>query len=59
MRERLVDEYLIYLAPKLLGPGRDMAAFGPLAELSQAAELRFHHIERVGDDLRILARPAA
>jgi diaminohydroxyphosphoribosylaminopyrimidine deaminase/5-amino-6-(5-phosphoribosylamino)uracil reductase len=59
VRERLVDEYLIYLAPKLLGPGLDMAAFGPLAELSQAAELRFHRIERVGDDLRILARPAA
>jgi diaminohydroxyphosphoribosylaminopyrimidine deaminase/5-amino-6-(5-phosphoribosylamino)uracil reductase len=59
VRERRVDEYLIYLAPKLLGPGLDMAAFGPLAELSQSAELRFHHIERVGDDLRILARPAA
>lgn len=59
VRERRVDEYLIYLAPKLLGPGLDMAAFGPLAELAQAAELRFHHIERVGDDLRILARPAA
>lgn len=59
VRERLVDEYLIYLAPKLLGTGLDMAAFGPLAELSQAAELRFHRIERVGDDLRILARPAA
>ena len=59
VRERLVDEYLIYLAPKLLGTGLDMAACGPLAELSQAAELRFHRIERVGDDLRILARPAA
>ncbi len=58
VRERLVDEYLIYLAPKLLGSGLDMAAVGPLAELSQAAELRFHRIERVGDDLRILARPA-
>ena len=57
VRERLVDEYLIYLAPKLLGPGLDMAAVGALTELSQAAELRFHRIERVGDDLRILARP--
>ena len=30
LREGLVDELLVYLAPKLLGSGRDMAAFGPL-----------------------------
>jgi diaminohydroxyphosphoribosylaminopyrimidine deaminase/5-amino-6-(5-phosphoribosylamino)uracil reductase len=57
VREGLVDEYLIYLAPKLLGSGLDMAAFGPLASLAQAPQLRFHDIERVGCDLRILARP--
>ena len=33
VRERLVDEYLIYLAPKLLGPGLDMASVGALTEL--------------------------
>ena len=59
VRERLVDEFLIYLAPKLLGAGRDMAAFGPLTELTDALSLRFHQIERIGDDLRVLARPAA
>ena len=32
----LVDEYLVYLAPKLLGQGRSMALFGPLIELEQA-----------------------
>ena len=57
VREGLVDEYLIYLAPKLLGSGLDMAAFGPLASLAHAPQLRFHDIERVGCDLRILARP--
>ena len=57
VREGLVDEYLIYLAPKLLGSGLDMAAFGPLASLAQAPQLRFHDVERVGCDLRILARP--
>jgi diaminohydroxyphosphoribosylaminopyrimidine deaminase/5-amino-6-(5-phosphoribosylamino)uracil reductase len=57
VRERLVDEYLIYLAPKLLGTGRDMAAFGPLGDLADAVALRFHQIDRVGDDLRVLARP--
>ncbi len=59
VREQLVDEYLIYLAPKLLGAGRDLAAFGPLTELSDAVTLRFHQIDRVGDDLRVLARPLA
>ncbi|MDO9315559.1 MAG: bifunctional diaminohydroxyphosphoribosylaminopyrimidine deaminase/5-amino-6-(5-phosphoribosylamino)uracil reductase RibD [Burkholderiaceae bacterium] len=57
VRERLVDEFLIYLAPKLLGAGRDLAAFGPLTALSDAVELRFHLIDRIGDDLRVLARP--
>ena len=57
VREGLVDEYLIYLAPKLLGSGLDMAAFGPLASLAHAPLLRFHDIERVGCDVRILARP--
>jgi diaminohydroxyphosphoribosylaminopyrimidine deaminase/5-amino-6-(5-phosphoribosylamino)uracil reductase len=57
VRERLVDEYLIYLAPKLIGAGRDMAAFGPLTELSDALALQFHQVDRVGDDLRVLARP--
>ena len=57
VRERLVDEYLIYLAPKLLGAGRELAAFGPLSDLADAVSLRFHQLNRLGDDLRVLARP--
>jgi diaminohydroxyphosphoribosylaminopyrimidine deaminase/5-amino-6-(5-phosphoribosylamino)uracil reductase len=57
VREGLVDEYLTYIAPKLLGTGRELAAFGPLERLSDAVELCFHRIDRVGDDLRVLARP--
>lgn len=56
VREGLVDEFLVYLAPKLLGQGRDMAQFGPLAELAQAVPLEFHSTEAVGPDLRIVAR---
>jgi len=59
VREGLVDEYLVYLAPKLLGAGRELAAFGPLQRLEDAAALRFHGVERIGDDLRIIARPPA
>ena len=56
IRAGLVDELLVYLAPKLLGLGRDMASFGPLADLAGAVELEFVSSERVGPDLRLLAR---
>jgi len=57
VREGLVDEFLIYMAPRLLGFGHGLASFGPLESLAAAPQLRFHGIERVGDDLRVLARP--
>ncbi len=56
LRDNLVDEFLIYLAPKLLGRGRGMAPFGPLTALSQAVQLDFRSTDRIGVDLRILAR---
>jgi diaminohydroxyphosphoribosylaminopyrimidine deaminase/5-amino-6-(5-phosphoribosylamino)uracil reductase len=56
IREGLVDEFLIYLAPSLIGQGREMALFGPITELSQAVGLQFESVERIGPDLRILAR---
>jgi diaminohydroxyphosphoribosylaminopyrimidine deaminase / 5-amino-6-(5-phosphoribosylamino)uracil reductase len=58
IREGLVDELLVYLAPKLIGQGRDMASFGPLTELAQALPLEFVSTDAVGPDLRIVARVA-
>lgn len=58
LREGLVDELLIYLAPTLIGLGRDMAALGPLQQLAEALRFRFTAVDFIGDDLRILARPA-
>lgn len=52
----LVDEFLTYLAPKLIGNGRGMADFGPLSDLAQAVALEFRSVEPVGPDLRLLAR---
>ena len=52
----LVDEFLIYLAPKLLSAGRGMADFAPLANLNEAVAMAFISIEKVGPDLRLLAR---
>ena len=53
----LVDEFLIYLAPKLLGTGRGMADFSPLKELSDAMVLEFVSVDKVGEDMRLVARP--
>ena len=56
VREGLVDEFLVYLAPKLLGQGREMAGFGPISDLAQAVPLQFLSVEMAGPDLRIVAR---
>ncbi|MEY4908125.1 MAG: hypothetical protein RL260_1843, partial [Pseudomonadota bacterium] len=58
VRAGLVDEYLVYLAPRLLGAGRDMAAFGPLAQIADATPLVFTDLTRVGADVRLMARSA-
>ena len=56
IREGLVDEFVVYLAPKLIGHGCDMASFGPLTELSKATPLVFKSTDMLGPDLRIVAR---
>lgn len=58
LREGLVDECLVYLAPKLLGQGAGLSNFGPLSALQDAVSLNFHSVERVGDGIRIVARVA-
>ena len=57
LRAGLVDEMLVYLAPKLLGQGREMAAFGPLESLADALQWRWLDCSVVGEDLRLRARP--
>ncbi|MDO9286022.1 MAG: bifunctional diaminohydroxyphosphoribosylaminopyrimidine deaminase/5-amino-6-(5-phosphoribosylamino)uracil reductase RibD [Aquabacterium sp.] len=52
----LVDELLLYVAPMLLGPGRDIAALPTLPSLAMATPLRFEDVQPVGNDLRIRAR---
>lgn len=54
----LVDEIVLYLAPKMIGMGRDMASFGPLSALSEAVALELISSDRVGPDLRLVARIA-
>ena len=56
MREGLVDEWLLYMAPQWLGPGQGMANLPALSGLDEALKLRFHAVDRVGQDLRLLLR---
>jgi len=56
---RLVDELLVYVAPRLLGSGRGLAALAPMARLEDAPGFAFTSVERVGTDLRLLLRPAS
>lgn len=62
IREGLVDELLVYLAPKLIGDGLGMAsqphAAGALTALGDALALEFKSFEQIGPDLRIVARVA-
>lgn len=55
-RDNLVDEILIYQAPKLLGTGRSIASIGTFTTLSQSKELEFKSIVQLGSDIRIQAR---
>jgi len=58
LEEGLVDELLIYLAPCILGDtAQGMFHLPPLANLQERRNLRITDITRVGDDVRILARP--
>ena len=58
VRAGLVDEFVVYLAPKMIGRGQGMASFGPLQSLSDALALEFLSADRVGPDLRVRARIA-
>ena len=58
-REGCVDEYLVYLNPSFLGDAAqgmlDLPAFD---SLEKKLKLRVLSLDRFGEDLRILARPA-
>jgi diaminohydroxyphosphoribosylaminopyrimidine deaminase / 5-amino-6-(5-phosphoribosylamino)uracil reductase len=59
VREGCVDEFLIYLNPSLLGDGaQGMVDLPAVAALDKRTALKILSVERVGEDLRILARPA-
>jgi diaminohydroxyphosphoribosylaminopyrimidine deaminase/5-amino-6-(5-phosphoribosylamino)uracil reductase len=58
LKAGLIDELLIYVAPAVIGdPARGMFEFtSPLASLAQRVNLEWTSIDRLGSDLRIVAR---
>ena len=59
VRERLVDELLLYQAPLLLGEGPGIAALGALHAVDQGVRFELHEMRRIGDDARLLLRARA
>ena len=57
LREGCVDELLVYVAPSLLGTNSlGMIDIAAPATLDERTRLAFHSVDRIGNDLRILAR---
>ncbi|MDE2286641.1 MAG: bifunctional diaminohydroxyphosphoribosylaminopyrimidine deaminase/5-amino-6-(5-phosphoribosylamino)uracil reductase RibD [Burkholderiales bacterium] len=56
LRERCVDELLVYLAPCLLGDARGMFNLPAIDTLTQGVALEFHDTRKFGPDLRLMAR---
>jgi diaminohydroxyphosphoribosylaminopyrimidine deaminase/5-amino-6-(5-phosphoribosylamino)uracil reductase len=57
IRAGLADEYLAYVAPAVLGgPGLALGDLG-ISTIGDARRLSFVAVDRLGDDLRIIARP--
>jgi diaminohydroxyphosphoribosylaminopyrimidine deaminase/5-amino-6-(5-phosphoribosylamino)uracil reductase len=53
----LVDEYLVYLAPTLLGGGRLALGEIGVSGIDEQRRLTIEHYGRLGDDLLVVARP--
>jgi diaminohydroxyphosphoribosylaminopyrimidine deaminase/5-amino-6-(5-phosphoribosylamino)uracil reductase len=57
LREGCVDEFLIYLNPSLLGDtAQGMVDLSGISSLDQKLKLRLASLDRIGGDIRILAR---
>jgi diaminohydroxyphosphoribosylaminopyrimidine deaminase/5-amino-6-(5-phosphoribosylamino)uracil reductase len=58
-RQGLVDEYQLFVAPKLLGSSARPLLELPLARMADAPALKIVEMRAVGDDWRIIAVPQA
>ena len=59
VRAGLVDEFVLYLAPTLLGSAARPLLELPLLTMDRQRRLQITDVRQVGGDIRILARPEA
>lgn len=58
VKEQLVDELLLYIAPHMLGAdARGLFALTGLTDMADRSEFEFFDVKQVGRDLRVLLRP--
>ncbi|MGP7816276.1 bifunctional diaminohydroxyphosphoribosylaminopyrimidine deaminase/5-amino-6-(5-phosphoribosylamino)uracil reductase RibD [Niallia sp. 01092] len=59
LREGLIQKYIIYVAPKILGGKNSYTPFrgDDVETIHEAVELSYETVEKVGSDLRITAYP--
>jgi len=58
LEEKLVDELIVYVAPKVLGAdARPMIGLTGLTSLEQGPHFELASFERIGDDLKLIYRP--
>lgn len=58
LEARCVNELLIYMAPTILGPGRDMFHIAPLTSLSARYDFKLHDMQKIGQEMRLQLRLA-
>ena len=53
LKERLADQIVVYITPKILGGSGSVGIAEPMAELTKSFGLHYVDIERFGDDVKI------
>ncbi|WP_071057816.1 bifunctional diaminohydroxyphosphoribosylaminopyrimidine deaminase/5-amino-6-(5-phosphoribosylamino)uracil reductase RibD [Pelistega sp. MC2] len=58
-QQGLIDELLVYMAPKIIGPGQEMFALNALSQLDGLTPLTWVDTQLIGTDIRLRLRQAA
>ena len=58
LQQRLVDEWILYMAPVLFGSdGRALTALQGVSDIASAPRFTYADVRRIGEDLRLILQP--